>query len=159
MKEPVDHILRPRLPWRLPNEGQITECGYDAAQVKTLTREEFFSRQKELGERRTAMLTCMTCSDTAQRWGRWENDPRTALQREIVWEHGGGYRARNDRGHRLLDELVVIAKLVETHRVEFDAELAALDQGRELAEKRRAWIEKKNAAARKPKDRPPGSLL
>jgi hypothetical protein len=29
MKEPVDHILRPALPWR-GDEGAITECGYDA---------------------------------------------------------------------------------------------------------------------------------
>ena len=32
MKEPVDHILRPKLPWRT-GEGAITECGYDAAKV------------------------------------------------------------------------------------------------------------------------------
>jgi hypothetical protein len=63
MKEPVDHILRPNLPWRSPDEGAITECGYDASKVKTLTRAEFFKGQKDLGERRTAMLTCMTCSD------------------------------------------------------------------------------------------------
>ncbi len=38
VKEPVDHILRPRLPWRDGSEGAITECGYDATKVKTLTR-------------------------------------------------------------------------------------------------------------------------
>lgn len=44
MKEPVDHILRPSLPWRASNEGAITECGFDASKVKPLTRAEFFQR-------------------------------------------------------------------------------------------------------------------
>jgi hypothetical protein len=102
MKEPVDHILRPNLPWRSPDEGAITECGYDASKVKTLTRAEFFKGQKDLGERRTAMLTCMTCSDTARRGGTCDDDPRLALQREIEWERGSAYwRSRNDRGGRL----------------------------------------------------------
>mgnify|MGYP001599520162 CR=1 FL=1 len=37
MKEPVDHVLRPRLPWRSPSDPAITECGYDASKVKTIT--------------------------------------------------------------------------------------------------------------------------
>lgn len=44
MKEPVDHIIRPRLPWRSPDAPAVTECGYDALKVKSLTREEFFQR-------------------------------------------------------------------------------------------------------------------
>jgi hypothetical protein len=39
--------------------------GIDAAKVKTLTREEFFQRRKDYGLQRTALMTCMTCSDTA----------------------------------------------------------------------------------------------
>lgn len=97
MKDPVDHILRPRLPWR-GDEGAITECGYDASKVRTLTREEYFQRLKDLGRQRCALLTCMTCADTAGRWGTWADDPRLALEREITWERGGGYRARTDRG-------------------------------------------------------------
>jgi hypothetical protein len=58
MKEPVDHILRPQLPWR--TGGGITECGYDASKVQTLTREEYFARLKDLGQQRCAMMTCMT---------------------------------------------------------------------------------------------------
>jgi hypothetical protein len=146
MKEPVDHILRPCLPWRQFGEGAITECGYDASKVKTLTRDEFFQRQKDLGQQRTAMLTCMTCSDTARRWGRWDDDPRLALQREIEWERGGYYysRGRDDRGQRLKDELVAIASLIEAHRDEFDASITASEQ-------RREWLEKKAAMERKPK--------
>lgn len=144
MKEPVDHIIRPLLPWR-STEGAITECGYDATKVPTLTRVEFFRREKDLGKQRTAMLTCMTCSDTARRWGAWEDDPRLALQREIEWERGHNYwaRARDDRGQRLKDELLAIAALIEAHREEFDAAITATAQ-------RREWLEKKAAMGNKP---------
>lgn len=151
MKEPVDHIARPHLPWR--SEADMTECGYDATKVKTLTREEFFQREKDLGKQRAAMLTCMTCSDTARRWGRWGDDPRLALQREIEWERGHNYwaRARDDRGQRLKDELLAIASLIESHRDEFDAFIAATEQ-------RRDWLEKKAAHGNRkpPPTRPRG---
>lgn len=140
MKEPVDHILRPQLPWR--SDAGITECGYDASKVKALTRAEFFERVKDSGQQRTAMLTCMTCSDTARRWGTWDDDPRKALERETQWEAGAYYR-RSDRGVRLRDELLAIAALVEQHRDEFDAHIA-------LTEQRRSWNDMK-AAAQKPK--------
>jgi hypothetical protein len=148
MKEPVDHILRPSLPWRRAGEGSITECGYDATKVKTLTREEFFSRVKELGQQRAAMLTCMTCSDTAKRWGTWEDDPRMAVQREIEWERGGSYwsRGRSDRGMLMKDELTAINSLIENHREEFSSLVSEV-------ETRRAWVEKKATRASKPKDR------
>lgn len=142
MKEPVDHILRPQLPWR--NESALTECGYDATKVKALTREEYFARLKDMGQQRTAMLTCMTCGDTARRWGTWADDPRKALDREIQWE--SGWR-RYDRGTQLRDELTAIAALVAMHREEFDAAL-------ELIEQQRAWNERK--AERKPVERPRG---
>lgn len=137
MKEPVDHIARPQLPWR-DGGPAITECGYDASKVKTLSRAEFFQRLKEFGQQRSAMLTCMTCSDTAKRWKTWDEDPRQALQREITWEWGGGYRASADRGVRLRDELVAIAALIEAHREEFDASTAGIEQ-------RREWLAKKAA--------------
>jgi len=144
MKEPVDHILRPRLPWRAPDEAPITECGYDASKVKTLTRGEFFQREKELGKQRTAMLTCITCADTARRWGRWQDDPRLALQREIEWERGGAYysRGRDDRGRRLRDELEAISALIEAHRQEFLDHISA-------GERQREWLEKKAAMAKR----------
>lgn len=139
MKEPVDHILRPRLPWR--TDGAITECGFDASKVKTLTRPEYVARFKELGRQRCAMLTCMTCADTASRWGTWDDDPRTALEREIAWE-GAGRRWHEDRGQRLKDELLAIAALIEAHREEFDANVAETEQ-------RRDWLQKKAAMGRK----------
>jgi len=115
MKEPVDHILRPTLPWRSPNEPVITECGYNGESVKTLSREEFSARLKEMGEQRAALFTCMTCSQTARRHSTWDEDPRRALQREIEWE--SGWRRKN--GRRLLDELLAIQKLIELYPLEF----------------------------------------
>jgi hypothetical protein len=117
MKEPVDHIERPRLPWRGPNESSVTECGINAVKVKTLTRSEFFRRLKEYGEQRTALLTCMTCSYTAKRWSTWDEEPRDAIQREIEWE-GPAYR-RGKHGNQLRDELRAIALLIQHHQDEF----------------------------------------
>lgn len=142
MKEPVDHIIRPQLPWRLNGDIAITECGYDASKVKAITRPEFIQRLKDLGRQRTAMLTCMTCSDTASRWGTWEDDPRRALEREINWETGGYWRAREDHGSLLKEELLAIASLIELHREEFDAIISASVQ-------RREWIEKKAALGKR----------
>lgn len=139
MKEPVDHILRPSLPWR--EASAMTECGLNAASVKTLSREEYFQRRKDMGQQRTAMLTCMTCSNTAGRWGTWADDPRRAIEREIQWETAW---RRSDHGDLLRDELTVIADLIDAHREDFDARLHAIDQ-------RRAWLAQKEArAARKP---------
>lgn len=115
MKEPVDHIVRPSLPWRSTDEPTITECGYNAESVKTITREELDARTKEYGQIRTAMLTCMTCLQTSQRHADWEQDPRKALQREIEWECGW----RKKRGERLRDELIAIQQLIELHPDEF----------------------------------------
>lgn len=133
MKEPVDHIIRPQLPWR--SDGAITECGYDASKVKAITRADAVRRHKELGRQRNAMLTCMTCMNTAERWGTWEDDPRRAMGREVEWE--SGYRS-SDRGERLKDELLAIAALIEAHRNEFDAAVAEIGGRREWNEKKAA---------------------
>lgn len=131
MKEPVDHILRPRLPWR--NEPSITECGCDASKVKTLTRAEFFQRLKDFGQQRTAMFTCMICTQTAQRHSTWEEDPRHAVEREINWECAW---KPYDRGQRLKDELLAIAALIEAHPQEFKSLVTDIEQ-------RRIWRERK----------------
>lgn len=137
MKEPVDHILRPQLPWR--SDAGITECGYDASKVPTLTREAYFARLKEFGQQRSAMVTCMTCSDTARRRGAWDDDPRQAMEREIEWE----IRWRQkDHGVRLRDELLAIADLIAAHREEFDAHVSNTEQ-------RRAWNEQKAAKVKR----------
>src|ERR1041384_7038226 len=132
VKEPVDHIMRPRLPWR-PSEAALTECGYDASKVKTITREEHLLRTKNYGRQRTAMLTCMTCMQTAERWSTWEEDPRDAVAREIQWESGP---FRKPRGTRLLDELVTIAALIQAHPDEFQRLLVVTQQRREWNERK-----------------------
>lgn len=138
MKEPVDHILRPSLPWR--QSSGMTECGLNANSVRMLSRDEYFSRFKEFGQQRTALLTCMTCGDTCRRWVTWDEDPRKALAREIQWEVGW---ARTDRGALLRDELLVIASLISEHHQEFAERLNEIGR-------RRDWLEKKaaNAASR-----------
>jgi hypothetical protein len=146
MKDPVDHILRPRLPWR--DSADITECGLTEAN-RVITRETYDRRLKDLGRQRTAMLTCMTCSDAATRWRDWNDDPRLALAREIEWERGTYYfRRHNDRGDRLRSELVAIEKLIGAHRQEF---LSLV----EIIERQREWLAKKAARVQRPKDREP----
>ncbi len=130
MKEPVDHILRPRLPWRSPDEPAITECGYDSSRVTTISREDFVARFKEYGRQRTSLLTCMTCLQAAERWPNWDDDPRKAMQREIVWET----TYREERGHLLKDELLALAELANRHRVEFVQLLSRFE-----------WVRKKDA--------------
>lgn len=144
MKEPVDHILRPGLPWR-DGVGAITECGLEATETKTISRAEYVQRRKELGPQRASMFTCMTCSQTSGRWQSWEQDPRVAMQREIEWERGAAYwHERTDRGQRLKDELKAIASLVAAHREEFDALI-------ETDHRKQEWLDKKAALAGKPK--------
>lgn len=131
MKEPVDHIIRPRLPWRPESDPGISECGYDATKIRTLTRAQFFSRLKEYGQQRTALFTCMTCMTTASRWGTWQDDPRLAIAREIEWESARWNQFARDvtdrRGHRLRDELVAIEALIAAHPHEFQQLLARQD--------------------------------
>ena len=143
MKEPVDHILRPRLPWRDPAAKALTECGLDASAVSTLTRAEYDRRLKDYGQQRTAITTCMTCSNTAHRWRAWDDDPREAVGREVSWE-SPGYRRSADRGRQLLDELIAMAELVERHRDEFDEIMAVNTRKRE-------WAERKAALEARPK--------
>lgn len=136
MKQPVDHILRPALPWR--DGPAVTECGLDASAVSSLSREDFIARVKEMGHQRAHLFTCMTCSQTARNYGTWADDPRKALAREIAWETVHG---RYSRGNQLLDELHAIASLIEAHPEEF-AHLVAVRTGQ------REWNEKKAKGGR-----------
>lgn len=144
MKTPVDHILRPRLPWRSPSEQAITECGYDASKVKTLTREQYAARLLEYGKQRSAMVTCMTCSQTYERHPTWEEDPRLAVSREVQWEvqwWTAVQGSRETNGCRLKDELLALASLAAAHPEEFAAAIAELQA-------RRDWLERKNRSER-----------
>jgi hypothetical protein len=141
MKDPVDHIIRPRLPWRAQSEPAITECGYDASKVRTITRDEFAQRRKDYGQQRAALMTCMTCSQTAARWQSWEEDPRQAMGREVEWESN---RWAKDRGDRLRDELVALAELAAIHADEFRVMMATIKGRREWAERKRQDASKRS---------------
>lgn len=137
MKQPVDHILRSRLPWR--DDVSLTECGLDASSVSPITRDQFVDRVKEMGQQRAALFTCMTCAQTARNWKTWEQDPRSVIEREIVWEKHGG--RLNQRGLRTHDELIAIAALIAAHQEEFADLLSAKEKRSEwnkmLAEKKK----------------------
>lgn len=125
-QEVLQHVERPRLPWR--NDAR-TECGLPTAGHPVITRDEFIAKVKRLGQQRSAMSTCMTCWNTAQRWPTWGQDPVAMMRRETQMWKGDP---------RLRDELVAIAALIEAHRDEFDGLLTGLGQTSRLDEARRA---------------------
>lgn len=107
-KASVTHVLRPPIPWR--SSPPLTECGLPSASHPVMTREEFLRKVKELGQRRTAMIVCMTCYDTALRHPSWQENPASCLAREVQshWRDG-----------RFVRELRAIAALVARHPDEF----------------------------------------
>lgn len=130
---PVDHIVRPPLPWR--HQQTLTECGLTIEPGRRIiTRDELVTRVNNIGQRRAVFTTCMTCWDTAQRWATWEKDPVQAIAREA----GPWYR----NTAALRDELIALATLVEAHRDEFDDILAGLHDTPRLDEQRRARRER-----------------
>jgi hypothetical protein len=124
VKQELDHVLRPPLPWRDTN---MTECGIDPTGKKVLTNEQFLLRCKEYGQQRTAMVTCMTCLNTVQRW--LNSQGLTAQVGREIDRVGGKWYGRGDLqadGGLLENELRAIQLLVNEHREEFDAALAAM---------------------------------
>lgn len=137
MKEPVDHVARSILPWR-PEEATLTECGLVAASYPTITREAYFARLKDLGQTRTAMLTCVTCAETIRRWKPWQDDPVDAMKRETEKYWGGRQGLQAEKWEAFRRELLAIAALIAQHREEFDAHVTALGDVVELDEARKA---------------------
>jgi hypothetical protein len=122
VKEELDHVLRPPLPWR---EVTMTECGLDPTGKKVLTNEQFIARCKEYGQQRTAMVTCMTCLNTVQRWLNGQS--LTAQVGREIDRVGGKWSRAHDDGGLLENELRAIQLLVEAHREEFDATVTSLN--------------------------------
>lgn len=121
---PLDHIMRPDLPWRV---AVTTECGKAAKNVKSVIgREAFNERLKKYGRQRTAFTVCMTCAATANRWADFRLNPVDALRREV-------YGGRTE--DQFEDELRAIAALVEAHREEFDQYLSGLKQTVQLLDR------------------------
>lgn len=131
MKERVEHVERPLLPWR--TQSPRTECGLPVADHPVMSRSKFEVTLKQLGKQRMAMVTCMTCFRAAERWPTWEQDPPRALSRECEW--GPTFRAKE--GTPIENELRALAELVERHRDEFDALLDSFRGAIRLDEHRR----------------------
>lgn len=156
--DPVDHVARPALSWRTCST--LTECGMDLDRLpgRVLSVDELVARVRDLGQRRAAYTTCMTCWETAGRHRSHDPDPLGPLLRELEtlrWVHlpahdpppptdrvltareQAGARARARR-RRLVRELEAIAALIAAHRDEYDGYLAGLDETVSLAARRTA---------------------
>lgn len=127
MPDDLDHVARAGLPWR---PEQRTECGLDPTGRPVISRDQLVDKLKREGQRRAALTTCMTCLDTAARHTTWEQDPASAMRREIPM-----YGRDLDQ---VRAELRAVAALVEAHRDEFDGYLTALDSTVRLADHRSA---------------------
>lgn len=140
MKQPVDHIERPRLPWR---DERLTECRLSADSYPTITRDGAVTRCRELGKTRFAMTVCITCMQTAERHLTWEQDPVSAMLREV---EGARWYRKDGTHDQMRTELKAIALLIAAHRDEFDETIASLGETSELAAKREA--KRRNIIAR-----------
>lgn len=129
--EPLDHVLRPDLPWR--TDAPRTECGLDATSYPTITRDDLRARAKKLGQTRTYMVTCVTCLHTSQRWPTWDEDPVGALGRETNRPRSN---PRSGNNPEFAAELYAIAALIEAHRDEFDEFLTGLADTASLSDAR-----------------------
>jgi hypothetical protein len=129
----LTHIIRAKPPWR--RDGDLTECGRDPLTYRSISREEFDRRYSQLGQQRMALMSCMTCYETATRHATWERNPVACLLRDA-----GDMRIYHTSHPRLIalrNELVAIAALIAAHRAEFDELLEGLTQAPRLDERRR----------------------
>jgi len=149
-KPKIDHVERPELPWRQPEQA-LTECGLVAAAYPTISRLELAQRWKEWGQQRTAMTVCMTCFNTAQHWRTWEQDPLHGIERAAKLEPHRwvppGFQEINpaiaSEGSPLRTELRAIAILIERHRDEFNGLVVGLGQVSSLDQQRQKRREEK----------------
>lgn len=133
-EQPLDHVRRPDLPWRV---SALTECGKPTRDVKSyIERDALLRRLREWGKQRTSLHTCMTCWETSSRWPEFADKPIAAITREV-------YGGRADP--RFEAELRALAALVLAHREEFDDFLTGLDETISLADHRRIAARRRRA--------------
>lgn len=132
MNDPVTHIARPMLPWR--TDEPLTECRLDARSYPTWTREEARREAARLGKTRFYMVACVTCIQTSERYQTWDENPSSAMAREVE-RHSHRYGIGPDPQINL--ELRAIALLIESHRDEFDTLVGDLRSTVSLADARR----------------------
>lgn len=142
MTGPIEHSIRPPLPWR---DDRITECGRPVADVASaLTREEMVAKVRRQGQQRAAMTSCMTCWSTANRHLDWDRHPSSVIERYL----SSRWRTQ-DEDEPLIDrELRAIALLIEGHRAEFDELVEGLGAVGDL---RRARLRKVREARYSPR--------
>ncbi|MBF6302284.1 hypothetical protein IU459_32795 [Nocardia amamiensis] len=137
-QEPLDHVLRPSLPWR---DEELTECGRPAVDVASaITADDLTARVKRIGQQRTAFTVCMTCAGRVEYSSTWERYPIAVLERELqrAGIHPPGLsRSTKPEAARMTAELRAIAALIEAHREEFDGYLSGLDKTVDLGARRR----------------------
>lgn len=114
----IHHVERDSLPWR---RERITECGKLTAGVAAhVTYDEAVALVRKHGQRRAALLLCMTCAErmeTHRRRMSWEEEEADA-EHKAPWllvqrdDHGPG-RAL------LKNELRALIALFQLHEEEF----------------------------------------
>lgn len=121
MSEPVEHVLRGRLPWRREDERRLTECGRAAESCTALTSADMDAKIRAQGQQRAGLSSCMTCWDKTGRkyaglLGKYDkDDPVEVLRREIDRSRWG-----EEEKKPLQDELRALGMLVAAHREEYD---------------------------------------
>jgi hypothetical protein len=128
---PLEHVARPMPPWRRA-EQMLTECGLNASDHPTISRDEFIARRQRWGQQRVAMVMCMTCCGAFDREAVWTQDPVAVVRRETY-----GQRAFKDNPV-FREELWALAALVAAHREEFDALLDGSAEAARFAALRQA---------------------
>lgn len=134
-KATITHVARRDLPWR---KAALTECGLDLEKHVAISPDDLAERVKKLGHQRTAMLTCMTCWNTSDRYGStygWRGPHHivlSAIEREVQW-------ARHHPGTApFMADVKAIEVLVQRHRDEFDELLEDQRETVSLADERKA---------------------
>lgn len=128
-KEPLAHLARRTPPWR---ESALTECGRPLNDVgRWVSRDEAQALIRKHGMQRAefALIVCMTCWQTSDRYCDWATSPSSVVARD-----GSSRWAQEPT---LMDrELFAIAALVEAHRAEFNGYLTDLGETVSLAARR-----------------------
>jgi hypothetical protein len=135
------HIVRDPIPWETGEP--LTECGHAASEMaRIVTREQVRDRVRVIGSQRAHYEFCMTCTQTADRWSTWEQDPLNCLHRLPNSYYGS---ERSARGKLLRSELRAVALVVRAH---WDEYLATLEQVRGTSSLTDARIARRRRAGR-----------
>jgi hypothetical protein len=131
--EPLQHILRPALPWQTE---RLTECGRnpdDFREGLVIDRVEVKRLLAAHGKQRVAFMVCMTCFGRSNySHDSWEDNPASVMRRHCERAGFG-----SDPSLAINVELRALALLVEAHREEFDQAVRDLQGAVPLAARRK----------------------